>query len=85
VNAGTWVAIAAALIAAVAVYFNFQSTRAANRAARAADEQTKIQQQLRIEAAQPYVWADVRGDEATGTLLNLVVGNSAGGRQSPGW
>jgi len=44
----------------------FQSTRAANRAARAADEQTKIQQQLRIEAAQPYVWADVRGDEATG-------------------
>jgi len=66
VNAGTWVAIAAALIAAVAVYFNFQSTRAANRAARAADEQTKIQQQLRIEAAQPYVWADVRGDEATG-------------------
>jgi hypothetical protein len=76
VDAGTWVAIAAAFIAAVAAYFNFQSTRAANRAARAADEQTKIQQRLRIEAAQPYVWADVRGDEVTGTLLNLVVGNS---------
>ena len=46
-NAGTWVAIIAAVIAAVAVYFNGQYTRAAERAARAAEEQTKIQQQLR--------------------------------------
>lgn len=71
-NAGTWVAV----IAAVAVYFTRQYTRAAERAARAAEEQTKIQQQLRIDAAQPYVWADVRPDETTGTLLNLVIGNS---------
>jgi hypothetical protein len=76
VNAQTWVAIAAALIAATALYFNLQSAHAADRAARAADEQTKIQRQLRIDAAQPYVWADVRPDEATGTLLNLVIGNS---------
>lgn len=75
-NAQTWVAIAAALIAATALYFNLQSAHAADRAARAADEQTKIQRQLRIDAAQPYVWADVRPDEATGTLLNLVIGNS---------
>jgi hypothetical protein len=75
-NAGTWVAIIAAVIAAVAVYFNGQYTRAAERAARAAEEQTKIQQQLRTDAAQPYVWADVRPDETTGTLLNLVIGNS---------
>jgi hypothetical protein len=76
VDAGTWVAIAAAIIAAVALYFNGLSTRAADRAARAAEEQTKIQKQLRIDAAQPYVWVDVRPDEATGTLLNLVIGNS---------
>lgn len=82
-NAGTWVAIAAAVIAAVAVVFNGlytraarHATRAAERAASAAEEQTKIQQQLRIDAAQPYVWADVRPDETTGTLLNLVIGNS---------
>ncbi len=82
-SAGTWVAIAAAIIAAVAAVFNGlytraarQATRAAERAARAAEEQTKIQQQLRIDAAQPYVWADVRPDETTGTLLNLVIGNS---------
>jgi hypothetical protein len=76
VNAETWVAIAAALIAAAALYFNWQSTRAASRAAHAAEQQTEIQQQLRIDAAQPYVWVDVRPDDATGTLFNLVVGNS---------
>jgi len=75
-NTEMWVAIAAALIAAAALYFNWLSTRAAIRAARAAEEQTRIQQQLRIDAAQPYVWVDIRPDDATGTLLNLVVGNS---------
>jgi hypothetical protein len=34
----------------------------AERAARAAEEQTRIQRQLRLDAAQPYVWADVRPD-----------------------
>ncbi len=81
-DAGTWVAIAAALIAAGALVFNFQSARAARlaadaaiRAAKAAEEQTSIQGQLRVEAAQPFVWVDVRpGDD--GTVLELVVGNS---------
>jgi hypothetical protein len=90
VNAETWAAIAAALIALAALYFSRQSTRSADRAARAAEEQTKvqteqteiqreqtrIQEQLRIDAAQPYVWADIRPDDSTGTLLNLVIGNS---------
>lgn len=75
-KAGPWIAIIAALIAAGALYFNRRSTRAAVRAADAAEEQTKIQRQLRIDAAQPFVWADVRPDDDTGTLLNLVVGNS---------
>jgi len=76
VNAQTWVAIAAAVIAVIALYFNAQYTRAADRAACSAEAQTKIQQQLRIDAAQPYVWVDVRPDDVTGTLLNLVIGNS---------
>ena len=76
VNAQTWVAIAAAVIAVIALYFNAQYTRAADRAARSAEAQTKIQRQLRIDAAQPYVWVDVRPDDVTGTLLNLVIGNS---------
>ena len=63
-NAQTWVAIAAAVIAVIALYFNARYTRAADRAARSAEAQTKIQQQLRIDAAQPYVWVDVRPDQA---------------------
>jgi hypothetical protein len=69
-------AIGAAVVAAVALYFNKRSAQAADRAADAAEEQTKIQEQLRIDAAQPYVWADIRPDDAQGTLLNVVVGNS---------
>jgi hypothetical protein len=76
VDAQTWVAIAAAVIAVIALYFNAQYTRAADRAVRSAEAQTKIQQQLRIDAAQPYIWVDVRPDDVTGTLLNLVIGNS---------
>lgn len=75
-DTGSWIAVAAALIALLALYFNAQSTRAALRAARAAEDQTKIQQQLRVDAAQPYVWVDVRPDDVTGRVLNLTVGNS---------
>lgn len=68
-DAGTWIAIAAAAVALAALYYTARATRAG-------EEQTGIQRQLRIDAAQPYVWADVRPDDATGVLLNLVVGNS---------
>lgn len=68
--------VAAVLIAAAALYFTGLSARAAGRAAGAAEEQTTVQRQLRIDAAQPYVWVDVRPDYVTGRLLNLVIGNS---------
>jgi hypothetical protein len=83
VDAQTWAALVAAiaaaggtLIALGALAYSRRAGSAADRAARAAEEQTKIQQQLRIESAQPYVWVDIRADEAVGTLLNLVLGNS---------
>jgi hypothetical protein len=69
-------AIVAAGIALVALYFSWRTTQSARESARAAKEQSEIQRQLRIDAAQPYVWADIRPDEMTGTLINLVVGNS---------
>lgn len=72
----TWVAVAAAVISLGALPFNWRSARAAERQVRAAEAQTQLQQQLRVDAAQPYVWADIRPDQAVGTLLNLVVGNS---------
>ena len=46
------------------------------RAANAAKEQTKIQREMRKDAAQPYVWVDVRADEHQGRFLGLVLGNS---------
>jgi hypothetical protein len=49
-----------------ALYFNWRSTRAAD-GGRAAEEQTPIQLQLRIDAAQPHMSADVRPDNSTGT------------------
>jgi hypothetical protein len=100
----TWVAIAAAVVALVALFFTGMSavatrsaaatakaqtkiqeqsvrvaeeqTRIQQLAARTAMEQTEIQRQLRIDAVQPYVWADIRPDESVGVILNLVVGNS---------
>lgn len=65
----TATALAAVVIAFVALFFT-------GLAAKAAWDQTAIQRQLRREAAEPYVWADVRADPHTGTLLNLVIGNS---------
>lgn len=68
--------IVAAVTAVTALYFNRRSARAAVRAAKAAEDQTEIQRQIRIDAAQPFVWVDIRPDALTGILLNLVVGNS---------
>lgn len=44
--------------------------------ANSAIEQTALQRQLREDAAQPYVWADVTSGGASGTTLTLAIGNS---------
>src|ERR1039457_6805433 len=49
-----------------------RSASAADRSSAAAEEQTKIQRQLRIDSAQPYVWADVRPDDESGFILTLI-------------
>jgi hypothetical protein len=64
-----WFAGAAAVIALVALFFT-------GIASKAAADQTKIQRQLRIDAAQPYVWADIRPETAQAGLLRLEIGNS---------
>lgn len=68
-TAETWVAFGAAGVAFVALYFT-------GIAAKAARDQTKIQRQLRIDAAQPYVWADIRPETGQAGVLRLEVGNS---------
>lgn len=49
---------------------------AAQSQAASAREQTRIQRQLRIDAAQPYVWVGIRPSDEHGQLLMLYVGNS---------
>jgi hypothetical protein len=64
-----WILAGSTVIALVALFFT-------GLAAKAAVDQTKIQRQLRIDAAQPYVWADLREDKIRGTMVLLVLGNS---------
>jgi hypothetical protein len=84
------VSIAAVAIALIAAVYSVKSTHAAQdsaesgkrsaaaaeRGSAAAEQQTEIQMQLRKDAAQPYVWIDVRPDDMTDVLVNLVIGNS---------
>ncbi|MFF1883548.1 hypothetical protein ACFVVC_18990 [Pseudarthrobacter sp. NPDC058196] len=68
-TAEAWIAFFAAVVALVALFFT-------GIAAKAARDQTKIQRQLRIDAAQPYVWVDIREDNASASMLNFEIGNS---------
>ena len=62
------VATVAAVIALVALYFNWRMMRIAAETAKFAQQQINIARQVQIDSTQPYVWADIRPDEATGTL-----------------
>jgi hypothetical protein len=64
------------VVAVVAASVSIVATASAIVSAIEARRQTRIQRQLREDAAQPFVWVDIRADEAQGTLLQLVVGNS---------
>ena len=65
----TWITAAAVLVALGSLFFTA-------RASTASVHQTKIQRQVREDAAQPYVWADLRPFEEHGQFIVLVVGNS---------
>ncbi|OOC52604.1 MULTISPECIES: hypothetical protein [Nocardiopsis] len=51
-------------------------TELQREAAETAAAQTELQRKAAQDAVQPYVWVDVVPDEAQGTILNLVLGNS---------
>ena len=68
-----WVSAVAAIVAAVVAFFALWP---AQRAAKAAEEQTRVQRELMYQSAQPYVWADIQPDDQQGTMLHLVLGNA---------
>ncbi len=63
-----WIAAISAALALVALYFTRQQASAAR-------QQTALQQQIREDQAQPYVWADIRPDKQSMHLMMLVVRN----------
>lgn len=67
-DATAWIAAASAIVALVALYFTGQQVKVAKR-------QTALQQRMHEDAAQPFVWADIRPDEEHGFVLALVVRN----------
>ncbi|MDR2379603.1 MAG: hypothetical protein LBE08_00240 [Bifidobacteriaceae bacterium] len=75
-DTGVLIAWAGVVVAAAGSAAAFLSLMPAKRAADAARAQTELQRQLAQEAAQPMVWADVRGNQHNGQTIELVVGNS---------
>ncbi|WP_267244043.1 hypothetical protein [Streptomyces sp. PR69] len=83
-------AVAAAIVSLVSTFYTRRAANAAKdqtaiqrdqtrlqqRAADAAVAQTDLQRKIAEDAAQPYVWLDVRADAAQGTAFNLILGNS---------
>ncbi|WP_141014469.1 hypothetical protein [Nocardioides sambongensis] len=63
-----WIAAISALLALAALYFTSQQTASAR-------QQTALQQQMREDQAQPYVWADIRPNDESMHLMMLVVHN----------
>lgn len=62
------VAAVSALVALAALYFTRQQVKIAER-------QTALQERIRQDAAQPYVWADIRMDARQMHLMKLVIHN----------
>jgi hypothetical protein len=67
-DAASAITAAAVIIALVALYFTGQQVKVAK-------QQTKSQQKLHEDAAQPYVWVDLRPTDGDGHIMLLVVRN----------
>jgi hypothetical protein len=70
-----WVALGAAvsILSLLVAGFSLIYVR---RSAKASREQTIQQKQAAKDAAQPMLWVDVRGDDAQGQAMVLLLGNS---------
>ncbi len=79
-SAGVWAAWAGVAVALIAVIasgiFNRRTLKFNRMTLKAAREQTELQRQIAREAAQPMIWADVRPDKLSETVIELIVGNS---------
>ncbi|MGI8614012.1 MAG: hypothetical protein ACR2KL_08760 [Nocardioidaceae bacterium] len=72
---GVVVSAASAVISVGAVLVAGSQARYARQQAQAAVRQTELQEQIRRDAAQPFVWVDLRPDPKSMTFIHLVVQN----------
>ncbi len=63
-------------LAVIAILVSLGSLYFAWKVARSTEDQADIQRQIRIDAAQPFVFADIRPHHQHGSLLMFVVGNT---------
>ncbi|MBK6955088.1 MAG: hypothetical protein IPH27_06450 [Actinomycetales bacterium] len=63
-------------LAVIAILVSVGSLYFAWKVARSTEAQAEIQRQIRIDAAQPFVFADIRPHQQHGSLLMFVVGNT---------
>jgi hypothetical protein len=66
---GTWIALLAALAAALSAAFVWLQVHEMQR-------QTDLQRQISRAASEPYVWADIRATPSTGFNLQFALGNT---------
>lgn len=81
-DASAVVAIVAAAISLAAFLASVHQARSARLQAQGASdqvtearEQTALQRQMHRDAAQPYVWLDIRPDDGHGQLIKVVLEN----------
>jgi hypothetical protein len=65
----------AAAVTVVSLPFTVRAANSARLSVREARRQTELQERVHRDSAQPYVWADLQGDDAQGQLLRLIVAN----------
>jgi hypothetical protein len=83
VSLGVWISFVATAVAIFALFYSGRSAhaardsaKAAEEQARAVEEQTQLQRDLARAGAEPMLWVDIRGDDATGQALVLLLGNA---------
>ncbi|TFV66083.1 UNVERIFIED_ORG: hypothetical protein E4P37_07890 [Bacillus sp. AZ43] len=74
-DASAIVAVVAAGISLAALAAAIYQAKSARDQVTEARAQTDLQRQMHRDAAQPYVWADVRPDDGHGQLLRVIVEN----------
>ena len=75
VDAAVWISVVAASVTVVSLPFSVRAANSARLSVREARRQTELQERVHRDSAQPYVWADLQGDDAQGQLLRLIVTN----------